>query len=416
MKNFFFLFLVGLLRTILIHPVFYLTIKFKVNTYVLTPCKFMHNQVVDLLVRNVSHGIFDTVSPSSGFNNIIFLMSLSYRNFSMNEILKQFRNIRYAQGEMLFGFENSLELKLDLQLELSQVSMQADVFSREMMTHRSKFDFKRFLGPYDVDWQKILHECYVYDRSKAIYYGLNSNNIMEFPSTISFPGNILLANVLKKKNFQFSTDDSQPVSLFVSVTSKKDARTILDPIFDRYPDLKEGMSDIPGVVSYVNVNYEGVLRGLFNAKTYLDTNSKKGQGAATLFEINNLTNKDANFMLNEDSNPLLNSFLNEDHDNFSFILPTEKSGPMALRFNESVFISRALGFTSEGISVSGNSFYSTVPRNKDYDRFVRDEVYSVTGLKSEIMPYTTEQILQYINVDYISNSDLKGPGTSGYTP
>lgn len=391
--------------------------EFKVYTHVLVQCNFMHSHFVGLLVRNVLPWCFAVLWPRHRvFITRIFYMILSYKNFARDEILKQLRNIKYAQGEMLYGFENSVSLTLNLNIEPKHISKQADVFAREILMHRSKFDLKRFLGPYDQDWCRILHEAYVYDRCKCIYYGLNSNNIMGFPEDlVSFPGNVLLSNILKKRRFQYSTNDSQPMSLYVDVVSLGDSASVLKPIFALYPDVGEGITNIPNVVSYVNMKYESVLRGLMNAKTYLD--SRKGtDGGTSLFEITTLSDEVISGMLSEESNPLINSFLNQSHNEFSFILPTSNSGPMGLRFNESIFISRALGFTSIGIKEGSNFFYTRVPRNSSADMFTRDEVYSVTGMTSEIMPFSDERIKEYLEINTYNQRSGRTEGGGYYTP
>jgi hypothetical protein len=346
-------------------------------------------------------------------------MILSYRNLAKDEILNQLRNIRYASGEMLFGFENSIALTLNLNIQPNHISKQADVFAREMLTHRSKFDLKRFLGPYDQDWCRLLHEAYVYDRCKCIYYGINSNNIMSFPEDLaSFPGNVLLSNILKKRRFNYVTGDKQPFSLYVDVVSLGNSEFILKPIFEMYPDLEEGMSEIQNDISYVNSKYESILKGLASAKLFLDKNKiRNSKDGDSLFEITNLADPKIAAMLQEDSNPLMNSFLNQAHDEFSFILPTVNSGPEALRFNESIFISRALGFTSIGLKTGSNFYYSRIPRDISADRLTRDEVYSVTGLKTELTPYSDARILDYLSINTykIKNERVKGGG-GYYTP
>jgi hypothetical protein len=156
-----------------------------------------------------------------------------------------------------------------------------------------------------------------------------------------------------------------------------------------------------------------------NAKDYLDKMDKKGKITKdSLYEITYLTDKNVISNLTEESNPILNSFLSKDHSSFSFILPTNESGPNALTFNESVFLSRAIGLTSDGISVNGSKIYNTVKRAVSSDRFIRDEVYSVTGLKTERVPYSLDQIMNYARSSYQQDKDdnVKGNTFNMYTP
>jgi hypothetical protein len=348
-------------------------------------------------------------------------MSLTYKNTAKTHILHNLRNIRYANTEMLFGFYNTLEIELELVLSPEQIFFQADVFAREILTHRSQFDLKRFLGSYQEDWLRILSEAYVYDRLKSIYYGVNSKYMMEFPSNITtFPGNVLLANLLAKQSFSFSTNDSQPFNLYVKILYEDNILESFQPIFDISPDLKEGMSDVKGIYSYVNSRYESVLKGLYNAKLYLESRNDKSKFSSNSNNINSKNSSHSLFqigMLDDDNikafvigedNPILNSFLSKGFDKFYFIMPVQDSVPEALRFNESLFISRALGFTGKQLNISGNAIYTSAIRHTN-DAFVREEVYSITGLKTEMVPYSMEQIRKYLSI----NSYIKDDGSNG---
>jgi hypothetical protein len=97
--------------------------------------------------------------------------------------------------------------------------------------------------------------------------------------------------------------------------------------------------------------------------------------------------------------------------------------PEALRFNESIFISRACGFRSKGLNYKGNDFYVVVERDDDCDPLTREDVYAVTGLKSEMIPFSESQISNYLGFDlypsgeirFIKNSSDDG-GTNPNTP
>lgn len=339
-------------------------------------------------------------------------MALSYTNYAKDKILEQMRNIRYANGEMLFGFYNSVEQRFILQIDIQQLSNQADVFSREILTHRSKFDLKRFLGQYQDDWLRILHETYVYDRLKCIYYGINSINLMDLPEGLySFPGNIILANLLSKNTFNYSTNDQQPFSLYINITYNSNIDELFKEVFEVYPDVKEGISDLPGVYRYVNFTYESVLRGLYNAKLYLEGNGKKSSKQnnnnngndkkenTSIFEISLLSDDTMKTFTVGDNNAFFNSFLNDEGNKFYFTLSESASKPEALRFNESIFLGRALGFVSKQLNISDNPMYTVANRNYYSDPFTRDEVYSVTALKSEFIPLSQEQIKEYLGIN-----------------
>lgn len=337
-------------------------------------------------------------------------MVLSYKNYATKEILTKLRNIRYSEGEMLFGYYNVVDLNLDFCLDLQQISLQADVAARTILTYRSVFDLKRFLGSYQEDWLRLLHEAYIYDVARCIYYGINSINIFDLPNdSYAFPGHVMLLNALAKNSFKYDTGDSQPFSLYVQIKYSGDANTILKPLFDVYPDIKEGLSDNENIISYVNSRCESILKGLFYAQQYLET---RKTNKISLYQMVLLNDETVSATITGDSNPIFNSFLSKDLNKFYFILPASESSPNALRFNESVFIGRAIGFVSDNIQVSGNNYYVCVKRNKSSDQFTRDEVYAITGLKSEVIPYSQEQIKEYLGINSYKfgngNGDIGG--------
>lgn len=341
-------------------------------------------------------------------------MPLTYKNNAKDHILRQTRNIRYADGQMLFGFYNSVEIQCKLVLDAQQLFNQGDIFAREILTHRSKFDLKRFLGQYQDDWLRILCEAYVYDRLKCIYYGINNINMLDVPSGVcSFPGNIILNRWLARNSYNFQTGDRQPYTLYVRLQYANDCKKLFEQVFEICPDLKDGLSDFEGIYSYVNAQYESVLKGLFNAKSYLDTNLKDVSGVRkSLFEIDYLNTTSFDKVFAEANNPIVNSFLSEDGKSFYFIQPTQDSVPESLRNNETVFLARAVGIRSTQLSISNNNMYTVVNRNNVSDPFTRDEVYAVTGLKSELVPYSMDQIKMYLGI----NSYTSKGGSNGNNP
>jgi hypothetical protein len=305
----------------------------------------------------------------------------------------------------MFGFQNNLSVELELKIDLKNLLFQSDIFAREMLTHRSEIDFKRFMGSFQQDWLRILSETYVYDRLKNIYYGINSKYMNSIPNSLySFPGNTVLMNALSIVSFNFSTNDSQPFNLYYNIKYNNDINELFEPIFQICPDLKEGMSDTEGIYSYVGFEYEAVLKGLFDCKNNKLMKSKKNKNNnasenSDLYYINSMDDDTVRASLLMDSNPLLNSFFTDNFDKFYFIMPSEKSVPEALRFNESLFLSRALGFTGKQLTISDNNLYTVATVNNNVDRLIREDLYSVTGLKTEIINYSMEQIKEYLGIN-----------------
>lgn len=339
-------------------------------------------------------------------------MVLQYKNFSTDLLLKQSRNIQYANGQITFGQNNVIEVTNTIEIEVRQWTEQADVFARQMMTYSSNFDMKRFLGSIRQDWTRLLHETYIYAKAKALYLGIYSNRIAEYPQGYyNFPGNVLVANLLKSRDFQFRTDDMIPYTVSFKVDFPSDnAADYFEELFAVYPDVAEGMSTIPGTYAYTNQTYEIVLNGLYNAQSYLNSmKSKPGaKSQPQLFQITTYDDAGILKFLNEESFPFMNSFLAPDCKKYYFTLPTSLSGPGVLRNNESVYLPRALGFKGVQVNFLENNLYKVATRNTVADIFCRDEMYSITGLKTEFTPNTDEEIKKYLGMNSYKSSSFGG--------
>jgi len=331
-------------------------------------------------------------------------MNLSYKSQAKDIILNGLRNIRYANCDSQFGFDNTITMELELDLDVKHISLQADVFARQILSQKSKFDLKRFLGRRDDEWERLLHEAYIYDRLRCVYYGITDCNTYRLPSnTYSFVGHTFLMHSLSKRNFQFSSgDEENTYTLYVRIKNKN-IQEIFKPIFEVFPDIEEGISYDPGVVSYVNAHYETVLNGLYNAKKYLDKLnegiSKERLADIFSYEMIELNSNSIEQFFTDDSNPIINSFLGRTKTEFFFIIPQASSTFNALKFKESTFISRALGFVSTQLSEKGNNFYTMANRNTQNDVFTREELYSVTGIKSNLIPLPLDQIEAYLQIN-----------------
>lgn len=331
-------------------------------------------------------------------------MAYKYINLGKEVIINKLRDIRYANGERLYGLNNVVQINYQFNADPLHLAIQADVFARAMMTHRSKIDLKRILGSYQRDWLRILNEAYVYSFCKSVYYGLKAVDLYEYPNNlVAFPGHIFLMNVLAIKQFSYESADSQPYSIYIKIVNDKTIKELLDPIFEIYPDVAEGMSDRSLHVSYVNTTYESVLNGLFNWTKI----PMKGKNGESLFFINKMDDMTIQSMTNQESNPILNSHLSEDLEKFYFINPVSNSGPNKMRFNESLFISRAIGIVSNQLEVDDNTFYNVAKRDPVGDYLTKEEVYAVCGLKTDTIPLSMEQIQTYLQMNsYKSNGDL----------
>lgn len=340
-------------------------------------------------------------------------MPLSYKNLAFEEIVNKYRNMRYASGELQYGFTNSVSHTLVLTLDVDHLAMQADVFTQGMDKYRSKLMLKKYISSRPSEWSQMLHETYVYDRIRCIFYGLNYNSLGKLPENINaFPGNILLMHFLAKGIFKFEENNEQPFSFTVYLEqSQQSFMQLVQPILTKYPNLSLGLTQYSNTYFY-NSHYERILTGLYNDKVYLTSrtagkNSKNNMD--NVFEITHLNDDKLLSFLSHDSNPIGNSFLNKDRTQFLFNMPYDKSGPEALRFNESIFLTRALGFVGSNFAYRGNSFYTNVPRSTQQDFLTREEVYAVTGIKTNSTARTEDEMKFYLKVVNLV-SQLMGEG------
>jgi hypothetical protein len=319
--------------------------------------------------------------------------------------MEKSKSIRYSTGNLSVGFNNFVKIEYKHQVNVTQIVQQADLFARQMYINRSLFDFKRFLGSNQNDWKRMLHEVYVYDRCKNIYYGLNSIYRIKPPvQTFSFPGNILLREFLSMNQFTFSSGDFENnFKLFVNIDVDRDYQKVLSEIFDVYPHMKDGMSVDGSNYIYSNEVFECILEGFYNGLVYLQGRDVRPGAIDKRFPFEIMASDNETilaFLETESQNPILNSFMSEKFDSFSYIPLKDPEQLSSSMFNESQFISRALGFTSNSVDCSelGNPFYITVPRNPLKDFLTREELYSITGLKTEEVPSSYDELIKYLQI------------------
>lgn len=340
-------------------------------------------------------------------------MALSYKNLAFDELVTVFRDLKYANLDLLYGFENSITLTLALAVDVGQLRAQADVWTQGIDKYRSIFMLKKYISARPSEWSQMLHETYVYDRLKCIFYGKNFNSIGKLPVNVnSFPGNVLLMHAIGRGVFKFEQKDSQPFSMTVVLNCEADFNDLIQPVLDMYPNISVGLTNSVNSRTFYNSTYERILTGLSNDRAYIlsrrgrgsnPKGSKQSTQSESTFEITFLTDDRIPAFLNQETNPFSNSFLNKDLTRFYYNSPYNLSGPEAMKYNESVFITRALCFTGSNISYEGNSFYRSVRRNNLNDYLTRDEVYAVTGLKTEAIPRAENDMNSYLDIVDLTN-------------
>jgi hypothetical protein len=309
------------------------------------------------------------------------------------------RVIKQGGGFNFYDIQNSdLNVEFELGFDVEHVLLQADLFSRELLTHKTRFDFKRIFGHRSDDWYKEILKLYIYDALKSIYYGLNANKFRDFPDRVySFPGNALRMALIKTNQFQFHTKGELPYHIYLRIKTKNFDEYSRD-FFKMFPDLNEGVSNDSNFPAYLNSKYEGYITGLFNAFTFLESQKGTSSKLPGLYEVISLFDPKLTSFLQESSFPFMNSFLSKDLRKFNFILPSEFiSSPETMKFNYSLFIGRAIGLVSNQIYVDDNPLYKMVNR-QERDVYAKYEMHSITGLKTELLPYSFEHIITHLGI------------------
>jgi hypothetical protein len=351
------------------------------------------------------------------------MSNLTYKNHSTDVILQKYVNILSANGTNTYMSSNIIEMSYKLVVDVEHASQCADVFARQIYTLRGKCDFKRFLGANDRKWLYLLHCSYIYSYLKCVYYGMCYNEIVSLPEdNIAFPGHVLLLHMLRRQRFQFNSTGSFTSSLYGKIESDYTLKDFLEPFFSTYPELGEGISQINNIYTYSNSRFEAILKGLYDALTYL--NSKRDNSDKNLFQMNKINDSQIVQFLSPESNPLFNGHLNKTGDKYFFILPKDGVVNDNLHFNESMFLTRAVDLRSSQLVTSQNPYYIFANRIQ-IDFMIREDVYAVTGLESNMMPYGENQVMDYCNVstDELIGEEIRrnkvvkvvltGPGTNG---
>jgi len=331
---------------------------------------------------------------------------LTYSNLSSKDILSKNRDIRFAQDDLKnAGSSNFLLRQLTLILDPVQIAMQADVFARGVLALGQKLYLKKTFGAERGDWNRQLHETFVYDKLRAAFYGYFDTKIDNLPNVKCFKGNLITRKFLTLVSHHFSEGSDNRMSIDAVVNVDDNFLEQLETVLNFYPNLRQGLNYASGRPRWVNHTYDGFLNGLHQEMTYFMSDSGNSQQEKDdLYEMTTLLNDVfTDQVMKEASNPLLNSVLNSKGDKFFFINPPEKNTDNSLKYNESIFLPRGIGLRADNLFLDGNPVYISVPRILD-DPLTRFEVHAITGLKCDFIPNTFKEIDDYLGINtYDSN-------------
>jgi hypothetical protein len=214
----------------------------------------------------------------------------------------------------------------------------------------------------------------------------------------SFPGNLILMRMISKKNFSFNVDPTMPQQLNVRLTMSRNMDDLFGVVQALYPEIFKNMSKDDYNFSFIDSKYEAILRGLYNAKMGVNGKTVQERTSNTYF-IYEMSDPVLDKYMGENLNPMINSFLDGGGSRFFYIVNEFESTYDKMRFNESLYFGRAVGFTNKQLFISGNPCYTVVNRNNDKDHFTNRCLHAITGLKTELVPKDEQSIFKYLKIN-----------------
>jgi hypothetical protein len=321
--------------------------------------------------------------------------NLTFENFASKEILSRYRDIRFSLDKLQNGgSENFLNRTSNIVIDTVQITLQADVFRSGVLSFGSKLYLKKVFGAERGDWGRQIVETYVYDRLRCLFFAYFGTKIKNLPNTKCFKGNSILRELIERQSFRFQEGNNNKMIISNDVVLQDDFIESLEDALDVFPNLRNGLRYDSRTGMWTNPIYDGFLEGLYdemvnfkNNRDYLDSDKD------AMYEMTTLTNDSIlDQILKEKSNPILNSFLSPDSDKFYFIFPQNQANDNSIEWNESIFLARAIGVRSDSYCYEDNQYYVSVDREIVGDKLTRFDVYAITGLKTEALPLSPEQI------------------------
>lgn len=328
-------------------------------------------------------------------------MALSYKNQGSDPVLSEIKNINDAISSQANGpfLSQYCDVELTHEVDIMHLSSQADIWSRAMISEKGVFSYKRFLGSEESDWQRLLHVTFIYSYTKCLYYGYKNAKIDELNEKgLAFPGHVLMIHQIAGQFHKYEYLHKGNMYMATVTIRCGNLEDMLESIFVQYPELRSGFGVSENIPHYMNAPFESILSGLESMKSY---HSRGGRTQAP-FEIVKMDEVKIRSFIVKESNPLINGFLSKDGRKFFFKNPTLSS--INLDYNESLYLSRALGFRNNtGIIFQGNQLYAQVPRVPEADPLIRFDVFATTGLKTPYTPMSQAETLKCLGDPYSSN-------------
>lgn len=340
-----------------------------------------------------------------------FKMQLNYKCLIQAAFAQIHQDIKYLADSTGYSGNNTYNVNLVWDPSFQNLQIQAYNFAITLNAHRDKVDIKRFFGTKTDRWMTYSYQMFIYSYYKSAFYGAYYSECSYNPENANvFMGHAVLSECLAKNSFSwFSSDSMFPLNILCTINYKGDRDKIFDDMEEKYPFLKNSMSRVAGSYYFFNPLFEGGLNALkyqcssdkssvvFESDDGFEESSMESEnGRRTppsrrrgarkssnfVIEIESLRNENVLSSVTSDMFPLANSFNNTAGDRSYFI---HNVTGQSLRWNCSMFIGRAVGMTSATVPViEGNLMYTSVAK-KAFDHLVAEELYSVTGIKTEVL-------------------------------
>lgn len=321
---------------------------------------------------------------------MIFLMSLSIKNYSQNTINKIIKNFAYLEDNTTTA---NLTFELDLKIEpnLDQLDLQARIFSINYKTH-GYINFYKSLRIRDDQVETALYEMYVYSYVKSLYNGLFFHNLSEDSNLgLAFQGHALFFQAIKAASLSEMRDDVY-LRYNLNLGSPKYKQALLARILSRFSFLKsfineslDNVGTTPFYVRYIETYFSYITQDYYSNEYFkqgVDSkNSDNNFPNGRLF-ITKLNMSDSNSILKFNTNPIMNAFTNDSFKEFYFV-PVLNGTTMV--DNPAVFFSKAnfISLRSDGKNnnmIKIRRIYNSILLNSKQRHLVLAEVFTNTGV------------------------------------
>jgi hypothetical protein len=363
---------------------------------------------------------------------IIIIMSFT-NNYSQSPINESIKTYEELEDNTTLS-NRSFHLNLKIDVSLSQLEFQANIFSENFKTH-GYINFFRVLRVREDQVKLKLKNLYIYSFVKCLhngvfYHRISNNSDMGF----AMRGHAAYFNLLTQTS-QSGKKNETLLTYSLDVGTNNYKKALLVRLISKYPFLKDYTKftkDSLGTFPFFIQEYEAYFSYL--TEDYYSRDHVQ-QGEQDLIENSNATGrsrglrytngklhvvrmdqKQTSSILSFNNNPLMNSFYSADKKKYLFI---PVSAGKSIVNNPSFFFSKANFIklaSSQPNEKKIERIYRDINVNEKLEHVVCYEVYTNTGILCSFLPVqksnsikvpSLDTILQYLSkLENLVNVDI----------